>query len=130
MSSIEQRIKNLNDSLEKRGAEVRAEQAAGAEAEELEREKLAATARWQERLAAEKRQREQTLAASEEQLRQQEEARLRASVHHSFFASNPAASEADFERLYPKLRDERFMQRTTEEHVAAELKTGIYAELM
>jgi hypothetical protein len=128
MSSIEQRIKNMNDSLEKRGAEVRA--ANEPNLEEMRRLNQEARDKWQAKLAADKLQREETLAASKEQLRQQEEARLRASVHHSFFASNPAASEADFERLYPKLRDERFMQRTTEEHVAAELKTGIYAELM
>lgn len=46
--------------------------------------------------------------------------------------ANPSASEADFERLYPELRDERFMQRTKDDvaaAVTAELKTGMYAEL-
>ncbi len=127
MSSIEQRIKNLNDSLEKRGAEVRA--ANEPNLEEMRRLNQEARDKWQAKLAAEKRQREETLAASKEQQRQQEEARLRASIHHNFFAANPAASEADFERLYLTLRDERFMQRTTED-VAAELRTGIYAELI
>ena len=49
---------------------------------------------------------------SEDQRRQQAESELRERLRLSFFASNPNATEQDFERLYPQLRDNYMLDPT------------------
>jgi hypothetical protein len=40
-----------------------------------------------------------------------------------FFSNNPAASEADFDRLFPAMRDEHFRQQMAEAEAA--MRAGI-----
>lgn len=57
----------------------------------------------------------ETKAANEASLaarRDADEAALRAQVHANFKAGNPLATDDDFRRLYPQLRDQYLVSRT------------------
>jgi hypothetical protein len=47
------------------------------------------------------------------------EAALRDEVRSRFFAVNPAATEADLERLYPQMRDEELLRRSQQTQARA-----------
>ncbi len=59
--------------------------------------------------------REVTRPPSMEELREQEERRLKKELRRRFFLANMMATEKDFERLYPQLRDEYLMENTRAE---------------
>ncbi len=82
------------------------------EARELEKQ------RWMDIRAREKRERDTRRAAAakqksgrEEAVRVEAEAQLKAELREEFLAANAAATEQDFERLYPELRDRRMLER-------------------
>ena len=51
-------------------------------------------------------------AARDEEIRQIEDEKLRQEFRYSFFAANKTASEADFVRVYPAMRDAHFIEQT------------------
>src|SRR5947209_3545762 len=127
--TIEEQIKRMNEKFSKRAAEVRAGQQVKHEDYAKENEK--ARRAWQAKLAADRQRIEEMNEASERARQQREEVNLRSHLHAAFMSSNPAASESDFERLYPMMRDEHFKQQTSvNAGQAAEFRTGIYSDLL
>jgi len=105
----EQIFEDARESLERRNAELQQQ----AEVEQAERDRLNAAARTridadiESRRIAERDRR----AGEDEARRAADERQLRGVMHAHFFLNNPAASEADFDRLFPAMRDEHFRRQ-------------------
>lgn len=115
--TVEQLYDEAMQTLQRHGAEVEAER----RAEQAEQERLNAEARVRLDADIEARAaaRREGYAREDAERRERAEQALRATIRTSFFASNPSASEEDFQRLYSQLRDEH-LRRAHAESVAGE----------
>lgn len=64
----------------------------------------------QERIERQK-QLEAIVNSEREAVRQREEHKLKADLKRAFLSHNPSATEEDFERLYPQMRDEHLTSK-------------------
>jgi hypothetical protein len=66
----------------------------------------------EEARAQQEQERQDAQAAKMHERRAADDAALKAELHTKFFGANPTASEEDFERLLPSLRDEHLLERS------------------
>jgi len=111
----EQLYDEAMQTLQRHGAEVEAER----RAEQAEHERLNAEARVRLDADIEARAaaRREGYARDDAERRERAEQTLRATIRTSFLASNPSASEEDFQRLYSQLRDEHLRRTHAESQV-------------
>lgn len=86
--------------------------------EHLDGRAAAINAAEQRRVKREAEERKQT--ASAETLRAEREFAVGQGIRNKFFAANPHATEADFARLWPKLRDEAMVRAMDQPGVSVE----------
>lgn len=82
---------------------------------ENQRENKLAREKWEADAAAQKAAKEKARDERDEAERKVKEAELKTSLRTLFLQANPEASDADFERLYPELRDEHYKRETERE---------------
>jgi glutathione synthase/RimK-type ligase-like ATP-grasp enzyme len=106
--SIEENVRLAREALKQR-EEREARQQAALEADREKRKAIAEALEQRKQEAVERR------ATKEKADKQREAERLKIHLRAVFFNENPSATEEDFNRLWPSLRDEHF-KRSTLQH--------------